>query len=137
VIIVDSSVLIAALRDKTKRARRTLDARLAGETMAFTRITQFEVMRGCRDQRQWHRIARHLESHVLFGPTDGTWEEAARIVYDLARKGQTLKSSIDCVIAQIAIENDRLLLHNDSDFDLIASCRPLNAERIDILAQLT
>ena len=38
------------------------------------------------------------------------------------------------VIAQIAIEHERMLLHNDADFDLIATVRPLKHERIDVKA---
>jgi predicted nucleic acid-binding protein len=36
-----------------------------------------------------------------------------------------LFSPIDCCIAQIAIENDLLLLHNDKDFNIIHQVRPL------------
>lgn len=32
-----------------------------------------------------------------------------------------MRSTIDCLVAQIAIENDLLLLHSDRDFDDIAS----------------
>ena len=33
-----------------------------------------------------------------------------------AKKGITIRSSIDCLIAQCAIENEVTLLHNDKDF---------------------
>lgn len=38
-------------------------------------------------------------------------------IYSLGRsKGLTIRSSVDCLIAAIAIENKLLLLHNDQDF---------------------
>jgi len=36
------------------------------------------------------------------------------------RKGKTIRKTIDCLIAAVAMENDLALLHHDSDFDHIA-----------------
>ncbi len=134
-IILDSTVLIDVLRDKTGKARRVLDGRLGADSLAITRMTQFEIMRGCRDQRQWDRLARYLGAHTALEAGERTWEEAARIVFDLRKKGKTIRSSIDCVIAQIAMEHERMLLHNDADFVAIASVRPLKHEIIDVKAK--
>jgi predicted nucleic acid-binding protein len=41
---------------------------------------------------------------------------AAKIYRTLRRKGITIRNSVDCMIASVAIENDILLLHNDRDF---------------------
>ena len=55
---------------------------------------------------------------------ENNWTEisisAAQLFFDLRKKGITIRKSTDCLIAQIAIENNMLLVHNDSDFDLIA-----------------
>jgi predicted nucleic acid-binding protein len=57
------------------------------------------------------------------------WEKtsnnAAELYFDLRKKGITIRKSTDCLIAQIAIENNTLLVHIDSDFDLIAKNSPL------------
>ena len=131
-IVLDSTVLIDILRDRTGQARRALELRVGGETLAITRMTQFEIMRGCRDRRQWDRLARYLAAQHTVEASEITWEEAARIVFDLKKRGKTIRSTIDCVIAQVVIEHERLLLHNDADFELIASVRPLKQERIDV-----
>ena len=131
-IILDSTVLIDILRDKSGRARRVLEARLGQETLGLTRMTQFEIMRGCRDQRQWDRLGRYLGAQTFVEAGESTWENAARIVVDLRKAGRAVYSSMDCVIAQIAIENERLLLHNDADYEAIALVRPLRHERIDV-----
>ncbi len=133
-IILDSTVLIDILRDRSGTSRRALEARLDDETLAITRMTQFEIMRGCRDQRQWDRLARYLAAQHVVEAGTATWEHAARIYFDLKKKGRLVRSGIDCVIAQIAIEHERMLLHNDADFDLIATVRPLKHERIDVKA---
>lgn len=44
------------------------------------------------------------------------YEEAARLYYRCRRSGVTLRSTVDCLIARVAIEHDVALLHDDSDF---------------------
>ena len=46
-----------------------------------------------------------------------SYAAAARIYFDCRKKGITVNSTVDCLIAQTAIENDLTLLHNDADFD--------------------
>ena len=46
--------------------------------------------------------------------------EAADIYRLAKRKGFTIRSSVDCVIAAIAIRHDMPLLQADRDFDVIA-----------------
>jgi predicted nucleic acid-binding protein len=58
-----------------------------------------------------------------------SWQAAARIYYDLRRRGLTVRSPIDCCIAQAALENDLLLIHNDRDFETIAQVRSLQHVR--------
>ena len=41
---------------------------------------------------------------------------AAEVYRTLRRKGITIRNSVDCMIASVAIENDIMLLHNDRDF---------------------
>jgi len=61
-----------------------------------------------------------------------TFLEAARI-YSLGRRqGLTIRSSTDCLIAAIAIENNVPVWHADRDFSAIARLTPLDAfERWD------
>ena len=46
--------------------------------------------------------------------------DAATIYRQGRRKGYTIRSSMDCLIAAIAIENKVAVWHKDRDFDLIA-----------------
>ncbi len=55
--------------------------------------------------------------------------EAARIFYDCRRRGLTVRSSTDCLIAALALEQGHTLLHDDADFDTIARVRPLRTSR--------
>lgn len=62
-------------------------------------------------------------------PTPHTWVTAAQIYYDLQRQGLTVRSSIDCCIAQLAIEHQLILIHNDRNFETIARVTSLNSVR--------
>jgi predicted nucleic acid-binding protein len=54
-----------------------------------------------------------------------SYVDAARIYFDCRRKALTVRSSVDCLIAQVALDNRLALLHSDRDFDAIAKVRPL------------
>jgi predicted nucleic acid-binding protein len=69
----------------------------------------------------------YLETHRFYGLRDEkkSYAAAARIYFDCRKKGITINSTVDCLIAQTAIENDLTLLHNDADFDRIQRVAPL------------
>lgn len=71
------------------------------------------------------RTTFYLETQDYVELTNSSWQAAARIFYDLRRQGLTIRSPIDCCIAQTALENDLLLIHNDRDFETISQVRSL------------
>ena len=76
---------------------------------------------------EWRTLYDYLSTQELLTAPDllVSHVSAARIFYDCRRRGITLRGSIDCFVAQLALENDAVLLHNDEDFDRISSVRPL------------
>lgn len=54
-----------------------------------------------------------------------TYLRAAQIYQGCRRKGNTVRKTVDCIIAAICIENSLALLHKDSDFDRIRACAGL------------
>ena len=53
------------------------------------------------------------------------FREAAAIYREGRRRGRTIRSSTDCLIAAIAIDNGVPVWHRDRDFDAIAQYTPL------------
>ncbi|MFQ5852682.1 MAG: PIN domain-containing protein [Candidatus Binatia bacterium] len=51
---------------------------------------------------------------------------AANIYRELSKRGLTIHSPIDCLIAALAIHHRLFLLHQDSDFTVIAQHHPLS-----------
>jgi predicted nucleic acid-binding protein len=61
---------------------------------------------------------------------DTTWQEAARMFFELRRLGKTMRSVIDCMIAQLCIEQHLTLFHNDRDFEMVAKHFKLREQRL-------
>lgn len=55
--------------------------------------------------------------------------EAAEIYNTGRRKGHTIRSGIDCLLAAVAIESGVSVMHRDRDFDLIAEFTGLRVRR--------
>lgn len=127
--LIDTSVWICVLRDKTGVVRQSLEAIINDESIFLNRFTQMELLQGCRDEREWTLLETYLQEQDYIESTPNTWVAAARIYYDLQRQGLTVRSSIDCCIAQLAIEHQLILVHNDRDFETIQKVRSLNCLR--------
>jgi predicted nucleic acid-binding protein len=127
--LIDTSVWISVFRDKTGAVRRSLEAIINKESIFLSRFTQMELLQGCRDDREWTLLETYLQDQDYIETTADTWVAAARIYYDLQRQGLTVRSSIDCCIAQLAIENQLILIHNDRDFETIQRARSINCLR--------
>jgi predicted nucleic acid-binding protein len=127
-IIVDSSVLIDYLKGVDSVQVTYLDDIIhqAGD-YRIPAICCQEVLQGARDEHEWRQLHQYLTTQTVLVPSDplAAHISAARIYYDCRRRGHTIRSTIDCFIAFMAIENNAVLLHNDRDFEAISSCTPL------------
>jgi len=127
-VLVDTSALISFLTGAETEAARYLE-RLAREDAPFalTSVVVQEVLQGARDERQWRRLHVYLTSQLQLEPRDPleTAVQSARILFDCRRRGLTVRSGTDCWVAQIALEHDVPLLHDDRDYDAVGRVRPL------------
>lgn len=131
--LVDTSVWVSVFRDRTGIARQKLETLIKDENIFLSRFTQMELLQGCRDEREWTLLQTYLQEQDYVEATDQTWVLAARIYYDLQRQGLTVRSTIDCCIAQLAIEHQLTLIHNDRDFDTIQKVRQYNSPQVSLL----
>lgn len=129
-ILVDTSIWVALFRDRTGKEKSRLETWTNEDDIALTRFNQLELLQGCRDEREWNVLAGYLDAQEYIETTVATWPDAARIYFDLRRQGKTVRSPVDCCIAQLAIESDALLIHRDVDFETIATIRPLKQLKI-------
>jgi predicted nucleic acid-binding protein len=127
-ILVDTSVWVEVLKDRTGRVVTDFQERVGGDVYGLTRFTQLELLQGAKNDSEWRKLDPYLSTQYYLEASENTWREAARIYFELRRKGVTVNSPIDCCIGQIAMEWKAILLHADRDFDRIAKIRPLAAE---------
>ena len=129
-VLIDTSVWVDVLRDASGAAADRVRSIVADDEVVLTRFNQLELLQGAVDEREWTTLANYLEGQDYIEADADTWRAAARIYYELRRRGKTVRSAIDCCIAQLAIEHEALLLHQDRDFETIAEIRPLVAQRV-------
>ena len=127
-ILVDTSVWIEIFRDKTGHVVKAFQEIIGSENYALSRFHQLELLQGARNEKEWELLDDYLTTQYYLEASDITWQQAARIFFELRRKGVTINSPIDCCIAQIALEWDAVLLHRDKDFEKISRIRPLEHE---------
>jgi predicted nucleic acid-binding protein len=133
-MLIDTSVLIALFKDRSGVAARALRDVLDGRAYCLTRFTQMELLQGARDDKEWLKLSDYLADQDYLEVSEESWAAAARLYFDLRRKGLTVRSAIDCCIAEIAMAHGATLLHNDRDFTTIAKLRSLKHVQFDAMA---
>lgn len=117
--LVDTSVWIDYLAESNKPHASFLDA-LLGNPLAvgICDVIFMELLQGVRDNAAFDRLHDYFagQRFYRFENPMQSHADAARIYVNCRRKGVTVRSSIDCLVAQCAIDNDVILLHHDRDF---------------------
>jgi predicted nucleic acid-binding protein len=127
-ILVDTSVMIDYLtgneNDAMYKFQYILDNNIPFGINPF--IYQ-EVLQGVRTEKDFNKVKKYLDTQRFYSLKDEkeSFASAAKIYFRCRKKGITVNSTIDCLIAQTTIENNLYLLHNDSDFDNIAKVTDL------------
>ncbi len=123
-ILVDTSVLIDFFKGNRNGAVENFRLILQnGFFYGITSVIYQEVLQGVKNEKEFEILKKYLSGQRFYHPLNPveTYENAARLYFDCRKQGITVRSTIDCLIAQIAVENNLFLLHNDRDFDAIAT----------------
>jgi predicted nucleic acid-binding protein len=123
-VLVDTSVWMDFLRGAPTSQVEALEALLEGDDLVGTApIILQEVLQGADSPARFERWRREFSGLMCYLPLDpiDTHVEAARLYASCRRAGKTPRSSNDCLIAQIALEHDLILLEDDRDFEAIAA----------------
>jgi len=126
-MLVDTSVWVDFFNDyASPESERLARAIGDGEPIALPGIVLTEILLGLKTEAEASRIADLLLAFdVVPEPTMADYRETARI-YRLCRaNGVTIRSTIDCLIAQLSIRDRLPVLTKDRDFNAISQCCPL------------
>ena len=121
-ILIDASAFIEFL-NRTGSREDTLIEQLIrnGGDIAVADITLTEILQGIKTDREYRDVRASLMTFQLLSLNGAeSYIAAAELYRKCRKKGLTIRSSVDLLIAQIAFENRMALLHNDPDFDALA-----------------
>jgi predicted nucleic acid-binding protein len=121
-ILVDTSVIIGYLKgmdeDPYKKLDNIIDHNIP---YGITNIIYQEVLQGSRNDNEFSKLKEYLETIPIYELKYGkdSYTQCANIYYQCRKKGIIIRSTIDIIIAETALENNLYLLHNDRDFENI------------------
>tara|TARA_B100000745_G_C19834918_1_gene276469 strand:+ start:72 stop:488 length:417 start_codon:yes stop_codon:yes gene_type:complete len=107
--------------------RDRVDALLAADRGAITEMMRLELLGCARTDREWDELNNHVSALHQLTVENDTWQEAARMGFQLRRQGVTVPFT-DLIIGAVAIGADSVLLHRDRHFDMMAHHLPLQVE---------
>ena len=127
ILLVDTSVWIDffAGRD-TPQTRIFKDAIREGVDVALTGVVLTEILQGVPSDSGFARLRKDLSSFRILHPaSEDAYVQAARLYRTGRKRGVTIRSLVDCLIAAVAMEQDATVLHKDRDYDRISEYAPL------------
>jgi len=122
-ILVDTSVLIDLFKGKSNNTVDTFRKIIEqGVPFGISSVIFQEILQGAKTKKEYNTLHDYLSTQHFFNPEDSitSYAAAAEIYFICRKKGITIRSTIDCLIAQIALEHNLYLLHNDKDFTAMA-----------------
>jgi predicted nucleic acid-binding protein len=127
VILIDSSAWIEFLRDTGSQVCVRVDE-LLGADIAVCDPVRMEVLAGARDERHLTDLRRLLARATIVSTEATDYENAATFYRVCRRNGETVRKLIDCLIASVAMRTGSVVLHSDTDFEVLARHAGLRVE---------
>lgn len=127
-ILVDSSVWIDYFNGKRSWQTDLLDHMLSNVPIIMGDLILTEVLQGFKSDKDYDTAKSHLNK-LPFRQMGGynVAIQSAQNYRQLRKAGVTVRKTIDIIIATFCIIEGLTLLHDDRDFDPIASHFPLKA----------
>ncbi len=125
--LVDTSVWVDFIGGTDTPAVEFLDALLLTPMIVgITDLIFMEILQGAKSEAGFKKLQRYFSSQQFyrFAEPQSSYAAAALMFFSCRRQGITVRSSIDCLIAQCALENKLILLHHDKDFKQLEKVAP-------------
>lgn len=125
--LIDTSVWIDFLRGEDNAPVIQLKELLLNNVPFFlTAVIYQEILQGADSKERFDQYRNYFGTQRFVHPANRleSYVEAAKLYFLCRKQGITVRSTIDCLIAQIAMENDLTVLHNDRDYEQMAKAIP-------------
>ena len=125
-ILVDTGVWIDYFNGVENKQTESLDRILSEQTVLVGDIILTEILQGFDSDKEFRLAKQALEplDCVHLGGKSLAIKAASNFRF-LRSKGVTVRKTVDMLIGSWCIEHEVELLHNDKDFDQIATQLPL------------
>lgn len=119
-ILVDTTVWIDFFSNRdTKQVTRLIQFIEEKDDLCLCGVILTEILQGIKNPREHRQVEKMMDTLLFLEMNKETFILAADIYRSLRLRGITVRKTLDCMIAAVAIENKVLLLHHDRDFDPI------------------
>ena len=122
-ILVDTSVLIGFFKGLKSASCEKLNYVIDNDIpYGICNYVYQELLQGSKNEKEYKLLKEYLNSLPFYELRYGkqSFENAAAMYMNCRKKGITVRSTLDLLIAEIAIENNLYLLHDDNDFEGIS-----------------
>lgn len=122
--LVDTSAWLDYLQERHSDAAEMVGEVLdKGIPFGISAVIYQELLQGAAGERDFERISEYFGTQRFYHPAQQveSYRQAALIYFRCRRAGVTIRSTVDCVIARLAIEHDLRLIHHDRDFAAMAT----------------
>lgn len=121
-ILIDASAFVEFLNRTGSRADILIEQLIRNDDeIALADVTLTEILQGIINDREYRDVKASLLTFLILSlKSPESCIATAELHRKCRKKGLTIRSTIDLLIAQIALEHRATLLHNDRDFDAIA-----------------
>ncbi len=126
-ILVDTSAWIELLRGSDSPVCERVEEVLASD-IAVADPIRMEVLAGARNEQHLTQLKRLLARGSVLHTKPIDYDQAAILYRQCRANGETVRKLIDCLIAAVAIRNDIVILHQDTDFEVLARHTALRIE---------
>ena len=126
-VLVDSTVWIDLLNGKQTEQTQKLKGFLQNEEeVCYCGFVMTEVLQGVRSEKERFTVRQQFDNLIYLADDRSTFELGATIYRELRRRGTTVRSTIDCLISAVVIQQGVNFLENDRDYKFIDRHFPLN-----------
>ena len=127
-VIVDTSIWIAAFRTRPSQERHEVDALLSAGEVAIIGPVLAELLQGTRNQDEFESLHERLSALPYIEGDHDTWAASGKLSYQLRQEGTSIPL-MDVFIATLAMEGGHKLYTQDKHFLRIPGLQLYEPER--------
>jgi tRNA(fMet)-specific endonuclease VapC len=121
-LVLDTTILIDALRGKDAALRKIAELGKTEETICTTQINALELYKGAylptKSDEDLQKVKKLLDAFFILPINDDTYEWFAALSAELKSRGESI-NHFDELIAAISMTNGAEIVSNDSHFSRI------------------